>query len=111
MLSRPFAIALLTVCIASPLSSQRLTQRAGISAPTVTTTTARPMWLSSRRDVPSNNWLRGTLIGGGIGLAIGYILARPGDSDSPGATRFMLGTAFFGAVIGAFIGSASKRHS
>lgn len=111
LLTRLAVIAALTVFTAGPLSSQRLTQRAGVSEPASGTAAMRPMWVNSRRDVTPNNWAKGALIGGGIGLAVGAILMQlvPYDNDSHFATRFVLGTTFFGAVTGAFIGSGSKK--
>jgi len=107
MLPRLFTIALLAVCLVSPLSSQRVTQRAGLSAPAPAATTAP----SLRRETAPSHWVRGAIIGGGIGFVIGLFFTNPFDSDNGGGgIQRLLTLTGVGAMIGALIGSGFRRH-
>lgn len=111
MPARLLTTAFLSVCIASPLSSQRLTQRAGVSAPVPATTAARSMQVTLRRDGPPNDWLKGTIVGGAAGLVLGFLLMGPSSPDRPGARQYMLKLTIMGAAIGMLIGATSQKYS
>lgn len=99
------ATLLIAACVPIPVNAQQLTHRAGLSAPApLRAELTRPL---NAREVAPNNWLKGMLIGAGIGLLWGWFI--DGVSENAGTT-YVLASAGVCAFIGSLIGSAFRKH-